>query len=438
MLQCLQMGYAPNEPAVADRHVLAADMERAIALLLKSPTTTIADLVYGMILEFVRTYCRKGNIRLFWTNTANDWSDLIMGSLRDLTASVAEGEAGEQAVYVKLLQIRLIVDALGEERSAGTSEAPSSLHQALLNYVSTGSWRSFVGRIFKLLSPPKSEDEALHENPNAKKERKAKHTGSRPSARSRRVTRSRQANKDGLMDTDEPSMDNGDKHESEDALHSTQSSAADSTTVKMDTGADEDLIESWMHECLSLSDSEYRLRTVLLQLLESLYVLLFPKHENFVDDIVNGFGTLPNDAERLFMLNHFSASIPARLALLDRLLMQNFSELRHHAVTNTPSIPKLMKRYWLLRPLALAEFHSSRRPKSNFTILSTLLLGILDLLDYPNSFKPTEAQECIKMAEDLQGDAQELLGQSSLFLPEEIAQSLAFVQDLVTYVTELA
>lgn len=430
MLQCLQMGFAPNEPAIADRGVLAADMERALALLLRSPTTTIADLVYGMILEFIRTYGRKGTIRLFWTNSPSDWSDLINGSVREVQIAMNGAEYKEQAIYVHTLYLRLILDVLAEERSSGASQAPNSLHQSLINHVSSGDWRSFVGRIFKLLSPPKKEEENDIKNRPPKRARRAKATGTRAGARGKRGRNA--------MDADDDESKAQEKHEEEEAPAS-QTSTTESTTSKTGTAMDEDVVEdAWIKECHTLTPSLYRCHAALLELMEALYVLLFPTHPNFTDDLVNGFSTLPNDAERLFVLNHFEASPSSLLALLDGIIMGSFDDTAQREATDMPSIPKLMNKYWHMRPIQMAEVHGHNRPRSNFTILATALLNVLVSLNYPTAFSAEERSECLVQAQEIHTEAQALLQATSIFTPEELARSISATQDLIDYISALS
>lgn len=430
MLQCLQMGFAPNEPAVADRGVLAADMERAMALLLRSPTTTIADLVYGMILEFVRAYGRKGTIRLFWTNSPADWSDLINGSTRDLLHAMSGTEHKEQAIYVHSLQLRLILDVLAEERSSDASQAPNSLHQSLLNNVSTGEWKSFVIRIFKLLSPPKKEEEDVHNERPKRGGRRPKATAARAGTRGKRGHNA--------MDADDESKASEEKHEEEETPAS-QTSTAESTASKTDVAMDEDTVEdAWIKECHTLTPSMYHCHALLLEFMEALYVVLFPTHPSFADAIVNGFSTLRNDAERLFVLDHFEASPPSLLALHDGIIMGSFDDTDKREATDTPSIPKLMNKYWYMRPIKLAEISGLTRPRSNFTILASSLLKILVSLNFPTAFSAEEVSTCLEHAQQIHSEAQALLQADSIFTPEEIARSISITQDLVEYISALS
>lgn len=436
LLQCLQMGYAPNEPAVANRGVLAADMERAMALLLRSPTTTIADLVYNMILEFIRTYARRGNIRLFWTNTPNDWSDIIKFSLLELTGATKARDQSEHAIYVQGLKLRLILDTLAEERSSGHFDAPNSFHQCLLRHVSGSSWKDFVTRIFRLLAPPKPEEEVRRE-PKTPKRAKATSSKSKRGAK-RSAAQAKDSN--AMASDDVEAKVEGQAADDEDGnVTSTQPSTADSTPSKADHLMDEDLPEdSWTRECLPLSQTEYGIRTILLQLLETLFVFLFPTHSNYTDNIVDGFATLPSDAERLFMLNHFNSASDPHLALLDGIIMQNFEATEKQESTYTPSVPKMMNSYWNMRPIKLAEVHSSNRPRSNYTMLATLLLKTLDCLDYPNAFSPMEITQCVVYAHSLMAEVKALTTSTTVFNPDEIATAVAAAQDLVTYVVSLS
>jgi hypothetical protein len=403
MLQTLQMGYAANEPTLHNRAVLPSDLERAIDWLGEAPTKAFADNIYEMVMEYVRSFSGNGKMKLFWTKSKNDWPDVINGPLRDLTLAISEHTPHLQWIYVLSLRMRLLNDVLAEERVTGKISTTGSFHHALLTTVSNSDWRGFVSKAFKVMAPmdwSKTTEEGKSEWASTKR-RKRKEPAKKASA--------------------------------------AQSSAEAASPSKMEV--DPVLGDEWIPLRMELAPDVYDIRVCLLELLENLYVLLAPGNPNFSEPIVDGFCSFTTDAERFFFINKFVATPSTRLPLLDHLLMsifvRNTSTLQKKAnlVTEAPSTKKLMTVYWDLRPAQMIKRPEGMSPKSNYALLATLLLHILDSLEFPNHFSDEDIRKCAEKAKLLHSEAKSVGKRESVYTTDEIELGIEHTQDLMNFVS---
>ena len=394
---------------------MTSDMEKAISLILRSPTPTIADNVYAMVLEYVRTFSSNGKIRLFWTHSANDWPDVINGPLRELTFALGAYQVNLQVIYGLLLQLRLISDTLAEERKNGKESSPGSLHATIVDKFESQEWSYFVTRAFKVLSPkvdPRSK-ETKTEHASRKKRRRKSPVKPSPSTAIPITS----------MDVSDPST----------------------STPSTQTEGQSTVDESWMQKRLVLESHVYAVRMTMLEVLENIFVILYPRQANILDEVVSGFADLPTDALRLFFLNKFMASPQSRLALLDVLLMQHFernsSSVARKTYTVTSGgvgVDKMLTVYWDLRPIRMpSRPEDGVAPKSNYIILSTLLLHMLDALNFPSAFSASGLDTCVEKARLLYNETKILPSQETIFTEEEIDNAIEAARDLYEFVTNM-
>ena len=371
-----------------------------------------------MVLEYVRALSSNGQFRVFWTHSKNDWPDVVNGPLRELCIALGASEMNMQSIYGLLLQLRLISDTLAEERQNGKESSPGSLHTTLIDTFSSNEWSYFVSRVFKVLSPNvntrvKGDETKASEHPSRKKRRRK----SSPKA--------------STTETSSNSM-----------YISDLSSTASSSQMETQTEAD----ESWMQKRLVLERHVYAVRMAMLELLENMFVILYPHQSNLLDDIVSGFAGLPTDAERVFFLNKFMANPQTRLAVLDVILMQNFerntsnlAKKRNSVTSGAISVQKMVNVYLDLRPIRMPKRPDEGLvPKSNYHILSTLLIHMLDALNFPTAFSKADIVTCVEKTRLFCNETKTLPQQETIFTVQEIDNAIEAACDLYEFVTAMA
>jgi hypothetical protein len=382
-----------------------------IQLMERTPTPAMADTIYTTILEFIRAHAPLGKTRLFWTNSENDWPDLVIAPLREIWREMCTSEPQEQYLYVRNLKIKLLNDVLAEEKIARVETNPSSLHYALLNRSESNTWNSFVNGVMRILSP------------NIGPRRDTKQQGTPKAEYASRKSKRRSAKSPIKSSQEEAS----------------ETSGMDITGAN-DAVASDQLLSDWQKSRLQVDSINFACRVSSLELLENLFALIYPIHPNFVDGIVDSFSSIPTDAERIFFLNKFSGNSPSRLALIDRMLVQYFEnnstalQKRSNATTTVPSVKKMMGFYWDLRPIHMIKRPDDTSPKSNFIILSTLLLHALDALDFPIGFSAEDCNICITKAKLIHNQTLALAKVESVFYSEEIDQAIDCTRDLQDFV----
>lgn len=447
-LQCLQLGYAPNEPAVGGRSVLAADLERAMSQLICAATTTIAENVFGMVVEYIRALAGKGTIKLFWTNTANDWSDLIVIPIRELSFVLKANKSNESAIRVQTLRLRVISVVLSEEKRAGVSSLPTSLHSAFARHTKLSDWKSFVSKVFTLIVPPRSasepEEKPIEIVATRSSSARPKKAAAAPKAKK---TSAKNAAKMDLVDellaeaTESSLMAEIVSEASQSSHPADEGSKTGSPNSKFaKPGETSNGALQTGENAPQTSEALYDVQVALLHLLEQLYSLLHPRNYSFANNIVDGIVTAPTDEKRFFILDRLNGDSASRLALLDSILMQSF-QIDKKTGFNV-DVPlgklKLLNVYLHLRPLTEHTRLPSFTPKSNYNLLAKLLLGVLETLEFPNDFTKNEIASCVSTAKALRSEAEDLANKRTIFNEKEINEANASTQDLLDFVEILS
>lgn len=405
MLQNIQVCYAPNEPNLHGRQQ-ASDLETLLHYLDKAPTTAMIDSIVSTLLEFIRAFGGNSKVRLIWTNSEEDWQDLVADPLIKLGKSQEYSDDGVHARYVAYTKVRLLNDILAEERVSGKNGAPASFHSALLNHCNSHQYKSIVTKVYNIIAPQKKEDNLPGATEYASKKIKR---GAKLAKATASIAASQYPN---AMDTDPtPSQE-----------HAVQD-------------------ESWMQLRQNWDELTLKIRVVVVELLQNLASFLHAKFPQFVAEIDDGFKTISDDNNRVFFLTRFEPPPPMRIAFLDLVLMGSFERGQAAVVKKSThvaavgGIQKLLDTYWDLRPIAVGKREKGTEPRSNWLILCTCLLQMLDALDFPKTFTHDQLVICRTKAQHILGEANGLASRETIFTAEEIQRGVEAAQDLYNFVS---
>lgn len=395
MMQLLQLGYAPNEPSTGGRSNMTSDLERAIAVIAHSATIAVGDNIYGMILEYVRTYSRNMDIKLFWTNTSEDWPDVLQNALLELITAINHETPTMTWVYLCAARIRLINDVFAEERVNDKITTPGSLHHALHETVSYTKWKKVVNQIFKAF-----------------------------------------ATKDISEGGDQ--IDSSPPKSQTKSANGKNKSTVDSASLSTPMDTDPPEPENWISRRLESDPVMYDIRMSLIELLDNLYRLILPTNPDYLSLVQDQLLLLPSEKELLFVIKKFTATPETRILYLDALICATFvrnpTKNSVPSLSSKPSVAKVVNVYWNLRPVA-SQKRENRSRKSSYAFLSFLLLQILDTYDYPTKFSSDDVATCVELSKQLYDEVMALDPERCSFTKEEIDSAVDHSRDLLDFVS---